>query len=183
MKMISRLCGSYVLRNRIADSRSRLYKVALAWCGSEMLADDLVQETMTMAIQRCHQLRDQERLNAWLYSILNNTWRQYLRRRRDECPYEDDTVRDEHDAESKAHSLEIVARVRGAVAALPVDQRQVIALVDLEGFAYCEVATILEIPIGTVMSRLHRARKTLQSMLEEMEPGNGMRKGHLRRVK
>jgi RNA polymerase sigma-70 factor (ECF subfamily) len=183
MKIISRLCSSYVLRNRIAESRNRLYKVALAWCGSEMLADDLAQETMTMAIQRCHQLRDQERLNAWLYSILNNVWRQHLRRRRDECEYDDELQQDERDTESTIHSLEIVTRVRCAVAELPVEQRQVIALVDLEGFAHCEVSSILDIPIGTVMSRLHRARKTLQAALEEMGPGMGIQKGRLRRVK
>ncbi len=183
MKIIGRLCSSYALRNRIAESRTRLYKVALAWCGSEMLADDLVQETMTMAIQRCHQLREQERLNAWLYSILNNAWRQHLRRRRNECEYDDELQQDGRDTESAIHSLEIVTRVRCAVADLAVEQRQVVALVDLEGFAYCEVATILDIPIGTVMSRLHRARKALQSALEEMEPGIGLQKGHLRRVK
>ena len=56
---------------------------------------------------------------------------------------------------------EIVNKVRKAVASLPVGQRQVISLVDLEEFSYCEVAEILDIPIGTVMSRLHRARKSL----------------------
>lgn len=183
MKIISRLCASHVLRSRIADSRCRLYRVALAWCGNGMLADDLVQETLTIAIQRHDQLRDQERLYAWLYSILNNTWRQHLRRLRPDSPYDEDLQQDERDPEFHVQSMEIVARVRKAVAELPDDQRQLVALVDLEGFAYCEVADILGIPMGTVMSRLHRARKTLQITLEEIEPLQGARNGHLRRVK
>jgi RNA polymerase sigma-70 factor, ECF subfamily len=183
MGIISRICSSQALRGRIADSRGRLYRVALAWCGNEMLADDLVQETMTMAIQRYHQLREPERLYAWLYSILNNAWRQHLRRQRDDCQYNEDMQQDERDPEFNIQAMEIVTRVRNAVAALPEDQRQVVALVDLEGFSYCEVAGILEIPIGTVMSRLHRARKSLQHALEEPETRNSIRKGHLRRVK
>ena len=64
-----------------------------------------------------------------------------------------------------------------------MDQRQVVALVDLEGMAYCEVAKTLEIPMGTVMSRLHRARKALQLALEEIEPDKGPQKLRLHRVK
>jgi RNA polymerase sigma-70 factor, ECF subfamily len=63
--------------------------------------------------------------------------------------------------DSATSQLETVTRVRRAVAALPFDQRQVPSLVDLEGFVYCEVAKILDIPVGTVMSRLHRGRKAL----------------------
>ena len=74
-------------------------------------------------------------------------------------------------------------RVRQAVASLPVEQRQVIALVDLEEFSYCEVAQVLNIPIGTVMSRLHRARKNLLTRLETAKPQAAVAKGHIRVVK
>jgi DNA-directed RNA polymerase specialized sigma24 family protein len=67
------------LKRRIAESRDRLYRVALTWCGDEMLADDLVQETMASDIVKRRQLRDEKRLFAWLYSILNNNWRRHLR--------------------------------------------------------------------------------------------------------
>jgi RNA polymerase sigma-70 factor (ECF subfamily) len=97
--------------------------------------------------------------------------------------YEDETQQDEDDLVANIQSLEIVLRVRKAVSGLPDDQRQVIALVDLEGFAYCEVAGILDIPIGTVMSRLHRARRSLRDALEEWKPQQVIQKGHLRRVK
>ena len=80
--------------------------------------------------------------------------------------------------------LEIVSRVRIAVAALPLEQRRVLALVDLEGFSYNDVAEILEIPAGTVMSRLHRARKGLVKLLEPEEIPSAETNGPtLRRVK
>ena len=171
------------LKRRIAESRDRLYRVALAWCGDEMLADDLVQETMTSGIVNRRQLRDEKRLFAWLYSILNNNWRRHLRSRK---------VHEELDEQLADHGtgpfgncreLEIVCRVRKAVASLPVEQRQVIALVDLEEFSYCDVAQVLNIPIGTVMSRLHRARKNLLARLETATPEPAVAKGHIRVVK
>ena len=72
--------------------------------------------------------------------------------------------------------------MRTAVALLPKDQRQVISLVDLGGLAYCEVADALEIPIGTVMSRLHRARKGLLARLDEAPPVSAAARGNLHLV-
>ena len=79
--------------------------------------------------------------------------------------------------------LEIVERVRRAVASLPVEQRQVLSLIDLEEFSYCDVAQVLNIPIGTVMSRLHRARKNLLARLEPAMPETAAARGHMRVVK
>jgi len=158
---------STLLQNRIAESRNRLYRVALAWCGDEMLADDLVQETMANGIVNLPQLRDESRLFAWLYSILNNNWRLHLRRKRNHDELDEQFCCDQFGPAGNYHQLEIVRQVRNAIATLPIEQRQVISLVDLEEFSYCDVAKILEIPIGTVMSRLHRARKNLLSRLDE----------------
>ena len=90
---------------------------------------------------------------------------------------------DENSPETETRQLQIVDKVRKAVATLSEGQRQVVTLVDLEGFSYVEVATILDIPIGTVMSRLCRARKTLKDMLisEYGEPKEKDRA--LRRIK
>ncbi len=184
MKIMSRFCSAHALRSRIGESRQRLYRVALAWCGNEMLADDLVQEAMTTAIRKCHQLREHERLTAWLYTILNNTWRQYLRRRKDEIAFEEEMLSsDAPGPEGSLHALEIVTRVRTAVGNLPMEQRQLVSLVDLEGFSYGEVADILGIPMGTVMSRLHRARKALQVSLEEVHMDISPPQTRIRRVK
>jgi RNA polymerase sigma-70 factor (ECF subfamily) len=86
--------------------------------------------------------------------------------------------------ESESGRLEVAVRVRAAIARLPEGQRQVVTLVDLEGFSYIEVAGILGIPIGTVMSRLCRARAALRDQLQEMlQPRTIAAGGHLRRVK
>jgi RNA polymerase sigma-70 factor (ECF subfamily) len=141
------------LKERIAESRERLYRVALAWCGDEMLADHLVQETLTCGIAKRRQLRDETRLFAWLYTILNNKWRHHLRSRREHETLDERVAGRESGPFVHCRELEMVCRVRAAVASLPVDQSQVIALVELEEFCYCAVAQILDIPIGTVMSR------------------------------
>ena len=160
-------CDTEALKDRIAESRDRLYRVALAWCGDEMLADDLVQETMKAGIVNGNQLRDKNRLPAWLYSILHNTWCQYLRKSKPETELDDQFPVEGFGPLGACQELETVERVRGAVASLHVDQRQVISLVDLEELSYCEVAQVLDVPIGTVMSRLHRARKSLLAKMDE----------------
>ena len=159
------------LQALIGESRDRLYRVALAWCGDEMLADDLVQEAMTAGVVNIHQLKDEGRLFVWLYSILNNCWCRYLRKVKPQVELDEQLACENEDPVQSCHELEIVGKVRCAVATLPKNQSQVISLVDLEGFSYCEVAEVLEIPVGTVMSRLHRARKNLLDRLNSPVPG------------
>lgn len=184
MNLVDLLCGSRGFRKRLEDSRQRLYRMALAWSGDAMLADDLAQETLTKALQKAHQLREDEKLECWLYSILNNAWREHLRRRRPMSELDEEQFVCEDCPETRGNADQIVDRVRAAIARLPVGQREVVTLVDLEGFAYAEVAKILEIPIGTVMSRLSRARRALQSALIDMQPTAAAQRGrHLRSVK
>jgi len=128
-----------------------------------------VQETMAKALKNSNQLRDPKTLKAWLYRILSNCWRDHFRRSRDTVDI-DEVVLVEHDTPDRQHDRQqVIQRVRAAIALLPVGQRQVITLVDLEGCSYIEVAQILDIPIGTVMSRLSRARKALKERLLEAE--------------
>lgn len=133
MQLIERLCLTNNQRKQIAGARQRLFRVALAWCGDAMLADDLVQETLTLGLQKVHQLRDPERLSAWLYSILNNCWKQHLRCRRPLEELDEQRPSEAPEPETAVGRLETVFRVRKAVATLPLEQRQVLALVDLEG--------------------------------------------------
>lgn len=177
-----KFCSSHVLKARIAGSRERLYRVALAWCGDRMLADDLVQETITAGIVNSRQLRDHDRLFCWLYGILRNNWNRHLRRKKPQDPLDDNLACEAFGPLGVCQELEIVQRVRHAVASLPVDQRQVISLVDLEEFSYCEVADALSIPIGTVMSRLHRARKNLLAKLDGTEAEPAVSRGPMRVV-
>lgn len=183
MKIVSRICATLAVRERVGGSRARLYKVALAWTGDRMLADDLVQEAIAIGLNKGHQLRDVDKLYPWLYSILNNCWRRHLRSRNLDTDCEPDTLASELNLEQQVERQQLVQDVRQAVYRLPVGQREVISLVDLEGFSYAEVAEILEIPIGTVMSRLNRARKSLQHALRRLQPGAEAGVAQLRRVR
>lgn len=157
------------LKARICDLRDRLYRVALAWCGDAMLADDLVQISIAASIDNRHSLRDPDKLAAWVFTILRNTWHQHLRKHKLLHELKDEDEVATHDAGPchTCESQEMIAQVRYVVSTLPLDQRQVLSLVDLEELSYCQVAQILDIPVGTVMSRLHRARKTLLARMQQ----------------
>lgn len=172
MSIVKRLCAAFTLRDKIAASRTRLYKVALAWCGDAMVADDLVQETLALALNKSHQLRDPDRLFTWMYSILYNCWKAHLRQLKPNQELDEEVLPSEASVETLSSRIEVIERVRAAISALPVSQREAITLVDLEGFSYAEVAEILDIPIGTVMSRISRARGSLQRVLRSIRPGN-----------
>lgn len=165
-KLLSLL--SFPARRQLEALRPRLYRLAYAWCHDGHLADDLVQETLARAFDRAGQLRDEAALRPWLFSILNNCWRDHLRRRRDFLDVDElDEAILSHDIgpERLYASRQATRRVRQALAGLPLGQRQVLTLVDLEECAYAEVARILEVPVGTVMSRLSRARQALKRLL------------------
>lgn len=155
---------------KLAETRPRLWRLAHSWCHNRALADDLVQETLAKALDRHGQLRDPEALSGWLCSILANCWHDHLRRRKDTTDIDEVAEADlaaDGCPEDDCLQNEIVRRVRQAVSGLPAGQREVLTLVDLEEFSYAEVAAILEIPIGTVMSRLSRARVALREALRE----------------
>ena len=152
-------------RKKLEQHRLRLYRIAYSWTHNGALADDLVQETLTKALMKSGQLRDAAAGDAWLYSILANCFRDHYRRQRDTQSMDDVELVQESTPESESSQLQVVRQVRAAMAQLPAGQRQVVTLVDLEGFSYVEVANILNVPIGTVMSRLCRARAALKNIL------------------
>ncbi len=157
------------LEQQIAELRPRLYRLASSWCGDTMLADDLVQETLQKAIQKQHQLKEFSRLEAWLYRILHNCWMQYLRVEKPAMDIDDVDLLHNETPDRQLTEQQIVKRVRQAIMMLPLTQKQVITLVDLEGSSYMEVSEILEIPLGTVMSRLNRARALLKLRLSGVQ--------------
>lgn len=171
--------------NLFEQRRERLFRLAMSWCHDAMLADDLVQETLGKALLKSDQLSDVEKVDAWLFRILHNTWMGYLRRHKPTLDLDDVDELDRNTPENTLSDEQLTLRVRGAVAELSMSQRQVITLVDLEGFSYAEVAEILDIPIGTVMSRLNRARNTLKNSLIGLRKGatSSSQKAYLRRVK
>jgi len=146
-------------------------------------ADDLVQDTLERAISRWHQRRSDGDTRTWLFTILHNLAVNHLRRaarRGREVPLDD---AGESDVGVPSTQEDALRRddILGAVGQLPDDQRSVLLLVSIEDVTYAEAARILDIPIGTVMSRLARARARLLKLLEE--PGKpASDRPHLRRV-
>ena len=146
-------------------------------------ADDLVQDTLERAVSRWHQRRSDGDTRTWLFTILHNLAVNHIRRtarRGRELPLDD---AGESDVAVPSSQEDALRRddILGAVGQLPDDQRSVLLLVSIEDVSYAEAARILDIPIGTVMSRLARARARLLNLLEEQgQPASD--RPHLRRV-
>lgn len=188
--MLTNFFNSRKLDKQLATQRPRLYRLANSWCGDAMLADDLVQETLKKALIKQDQLKDFSRLEAWLFRILHNCWMEYLRAKKPALDIDDVDLEMDETPEAQMTEQQIIKRVRNAIAILPLTQRQVITLVDLENSSYAEVAEILDIPVGTVMSRLSRARAMLKQRLMNVRSKNSshdtsrsISPNHLRRVK
>jgi RNA polymerase sigma-70 factor (ECF subfamily) len=182
MKPLFRL-GGRQLKQQLAELRPRLYRTALAWCGVPQQADDLVQECLSRALSKLDRLQDPKALRAWTFSILFNCYRDCCRGHRAEAEIGDVADDGQLTVEEALERAETIGRVRRAVARLSPGQREVLTLVDLEGFTYAEVAGILEIPMGTVMSRLNRARQGLRERLLVADQQMRPRVGYLERVK
>jgi RNA polymerase sigma-70 factor (ECF subfamily) len=158
------------LRQRVEAHRTAMFRLACMWCYDRALADDLTQEAMAKALLHANQLRDPAKLRSWLYGILANCWHDHLRTQRpmdDIDSIDESRLAVEHTPEHDATRSQLAERVRAAVGRLPIGQREVLSLVDLGDCSYAEAAEALAIPIGTVMSRLCRARATLRRSLAQ----------------
>ena len=138
-------------------------------------ADDLVQDCLLRALEKQHQLQPDSNLRAWLFTLMHNLYVNQIRqltRQPDTYCWSDESSSD-NDPEP-----ELLARhqqLQQQMSQIPFAQREVLALVVLEGFSYQQVANILAVPIGTVMSRLNRARETLREKLYS-DPGQPLRR-------
>lgn len=171
-------------RKLVGNSRDRLYRMAYAWTHNPHLADDLVQQTMVKALSKQRQLKDPGAAEAWLFRIMSNCLKDYYRAKREVLVDDELVVVDNNTPEHETEERQLVRTVRRAVQKLPLAQCQVITLVDLEGFTYASVSEILEIPVGTVMSRLCRGRRALREFLIDVRPQQDERRTtNLTRVK
>jgi RNA polymerase sigma-70 factor, ECF subfamily len=170
------------LRQQVCELRPLLYRTAYAWCHDPALADDLVQEAMIKALTRLKTLQDEGALKAWVFRIMTNCYRDWARRLRDTVDVEEMDIPCLDRVDADTERSRAVVEVRRAMVRLSEDHRQVISLVDIEGFSYAEVSEILSVPIGTVMSRLSRARGQLRKLLLEPMTGKGGPALHLVRT-
>jgi len=130
----------------------------------------LVQETVTIALDKFAQLRDPNAFEVWVIRILVNAHRQYLRQHRWLTTLDDDSlILDELGPSQHLESARTVDRVRAAISMLSDEHKKVVVLIDMEEMSYREVAEVLDIKLGTVMSRLGRARKRLRAILTIQE--------------
>jgi len=159
--------------------RDQLYKSALRMTRSVEDAEDLIQETYLKAYKYYARFTEGTNFKAWLFKIMKNTFINSYRKKKLQPPKVDfDEVQEglEETLMDKAHAslsdpetwiiaVEMDAEVRDALLDLPHDYKMVVLLADLEGFAYKEIAEILAVPVGTVMSRLYRGRRMLERAL------------------
>jgi RNA polymerase sigma-70 factor (ECF subfamily) len=153
-----------------------LYSYALILTRNHAEAEDLVQETYLRAMQAMGRLRAGSNLKGWLFTILRNVWFNQLRKRRNgpqmvEIEVGDGVANSILEPSKDSYDLYVskmeTEQVRAAIQGLPVEFREIILLREYEDLSYMEIASVLDCPVGTVMSRLGRARAKLRALLSD----------------
>jgi RNA polymerase sigma-70 factor (ECF subfamily) len=158
------------LRQEIVSYLPRLRRFARSLARDPGRADDLVQAACQRALERLDQVRDGTRLDSWLYRIVYTRWVDKLRRGRTRSAHlvvlrrEDATISGNT---RSGHDIETALDIRQALEKLPAEHHAAITLVSVEGYSYEEAATVLDAPIGTVASRVARAREMLGRLLTQ----------------
>jgi RNA polymerase sigma-70 factor (ECF subfamily) len=145
---------------------------AMALTSNKVDAEDLVQETYVQAMPRFDNLRADRNLKAWLFTIMRNTWLKKIRRKQTGPNFVELNTTDigthavdKNDPQAVCIRIWEREEIRVALEQLPTQCREIVVLGDLEGFSYKEMAEILDCPVGTIMSRLSRARAKLKHIL------------------
>ena len=143
----------------------RLRRYARALTGDTLLADDLVQDTLERALTKRHLWRQGSDLRAWMFTIMHNVFVNQIRARAKDATVALDSEAFEVASHTSPLDMLEVGDIDAAIRRLSAEQREVLLLIALEQLSYGETAQALGIPVGTVMSRLHRARERVRVML------------------
>lgn len=159
-------------RDAIATLLPRLRRFARTVTRHREDADDLVQVAVERALRRLDQWQPGTRLDSWMFRIMQNAWIDEVRARsrRDEVPVDESGIAETVGVDETGRHIARLA-VQAAMARLPEDQRLAVGLVLVEGLPYKEAAQVLDIPIGTLTSRLARGREALQAVLGDSAGG------------
>lgn len=171
--------GSATFNEEAMAHIDALFGYAMTLTRSKTDAEDLVQETYVRAARAASQLAADSNMKSWLFVVMRNAWLNQLRHQNngplfvhleDEATVSSDW-RSEESANPQVIYLKKVDRdlVRQAIESLPEQYREIVVLRDIEGFSYQEIATVLQCPAGTVMSRLARAREKLRRLLDKRQ--------------
>ena len=153
------------LREAILAAVPGLRAFAISLCGNVDRADDLVQETMLRALTNIDSFQPGTNMPAWLFTILRNLFRSEYRKRRREVEDSDGSYAESLKSQPEQNSRVEFEEFRTALAKLPSDQREALVLVGASGFSYEEAAEICGCAVGTIKSRVNRARSRLAELL------------------
>ena len=158
--------NEHSVRDVMLDAIPNLRAFAISLSGKVDRADDLVQETLLRAMANISSFQPGTNMSAWLTTILHNLFRSEYRKRRYEVQDPDGLHFDSLIVPPEQHSRLEFDEFRGALARLPPDQREALLLVGACGFSYEEAAAICETPVGTIKSRVNRARTHLSKLIQ-----------------
>ncbi len=162
------ISSEQAVRGAIQTHSKRVWRFGLALSGASDVADDLLQSTCLRALERHHQVTSYDRLDSWLMTICRSIWLNEVRARSVRKAQalsvtpEAELISTGPDAETNIFAAEVFTQVME----LPEAQRETVMLVFVEGYSYREAAALLEVPIGTIMSRLSNARQKLKNVMQ-----------------
>ncbi|HVE10540.1 MAG TPA: RNA polymerase sigma factor [Paraburkholderia sp.] len=163
------------IRDELMEHVPRLRRYARALVNNRDLSDDLVQDTLERALSRTEKFKVGSDLRAWLFTIMHNVFINQVRKASTKAVHvsvDDESIVETEFAVQATHTQSLEVRdLDYALQRLPAEQREVVLLVGLEEMSYTEVALALEIPVGTVMSRLSRGRERLRALMAGAQPG------------
>ena len=157
------------LRSDLIEMLPRLRRFAMSLTRSAAEADDLVQDACLRAISRSDQWDPAQPLDRWMFRITRNLWISEIRKRGVRMGAGQVPAEEASELVTPVTGEHVVAatQLQDHIAQMPADLSSVLLAVSVEGYSYAEAAELLDVPIGTVMSRVHRARKTLAAALSE----------------